>query len=132
MAMALANACYRPDKVQYVCAHGPSDQTLDRAETEAIKAVFKAHAYAVPVSSIKGVTGNPLCAAGALECAASAMAILHQCVPPTANYENPDPDCDLDYVPEGPRQLELQTVLLNAHGLGGGNASLVLEQVNLS
>lgn len=131
MEMALANACCRPDKVQYVCAHGPSDLTLDRVETNAIKSVMKSRAYAVPVSSIKGVTGNPLCAAGALECATSAMAIHTQCVPPTANYENPDPDCDLDYVPEGPRRLSLQTVLLNAHGLGGGNASLILEQISL-
>lgn len=131
MEMALANSRCPADRVQYICAHGPSDPVLDRVETEAIKAVFKAHAHEVPVSSIKGVTGNPLCAAGALECAACAMAIRENCVPPTANYEHPDPDCDLDYVPGAPRRLDVRTVLMNAHGLGGGNASLVLEKVSL-
>ena len=130
MAMALANSGLRPQRVQYVCAHGPSDPVLDRVETTALKSALGSHAYAVPVSSIKGVTGNPMCAAGALECAACAMALRHQRVPPTANYEYPDPECDLDYVPGESRRADLQTVLLNAHGLGGANASLVLERAD--
>ncbi|MCB1102809.1 MAG: hypothetical protein KDL10_10620, partial [Kiritimatiellae bacterium] len=86
-------------------------------------------AYHFPVSSIKGVTGNPLSAAGPLQVAACLLAMRDGRVPPTANYEVPDPWCDLDYVPNEPRSMDLHRALVNLHGLGGGNSSLIIEQV---
>lgn len=130
MRQALANACKRPDNVDYICAHGPGHPEMDRNETRIIKQVFGRRAYKVPVSSIKGVTGNPLAAAGAFQLVACAMAIRHQTIPPTANLEKPDPECDLDYVPLVPRQAKLDTILINSHGLGGGNSTLIVERIH--
>lgn len=129
MAEALANAGRYPEDVGYVCAHGPSDIVIDRVETSAIKAVLGAHAYRIPVTSIKGVTGNPMAAAGALETATCALIMQNGLVPPTANYQFPDPLCDLDYVAGRPRQAEIRCALINIHGLGGANSSLVVEKV---
>ncbi len=129
MRLALANALCMPADIDYICAHGPSDPEIDIVETEAIKFVFGEHAHRIPVSSIKGCTGNPLSAAGPLQIAAAAMALRTGIVPPTANHEHPDLRCDLDYVPGRPRHLALRRALVNVHGLGGGNTSLVLERV---
>jgi len=129
MRVALANACKRPADIHYICAHGPGHIVLDRAETAMIKAVFGDYAYRIPISSIKGVTGNPLAAAGPLQLAASGLALRAQIVPPTANLENPDPLCDLDYVPGSPRPVRVNCVLVNCHGLGGGNSCMVVEKV---
>ncbi len=128
----LANAGRRPMHVDYICAHGPGHPELDRVETRMIKNVFGQHAYKIPVSSIKGVTGNPLSAAGAFQVIACSMAIKHGIIPPTANLEKPDPICDLDYVPKIPRFAHLNCILINSHGLGGGNSCLVLEKMRLS
>lgn len=130
MNMALANSGRHPSDIRYICAHGPSDPILDMIETEAIKTVFGRQAYDIPVSSIKGVTGNPLSAAGPFQLAACAMAIRESKVPPTANYEEPDPQCDLDYVPGEPRNAEISCALINVHGMGGGNSSLIVERVD--
>jgi len=127
MALALANARLRPEEIDYVCAHGPSDPLIDHQETLMLRETLGRHAYRIPVSSIKGVTGNPLSAAGPLELAACALAIRHECVPPTANYTTPDPDCDLDYVPQA-RVGRIGYALVNLHGMGGGNTTLVVRR----
>jgi 3-oxoacyl-[acyl-carrier-protein] synthase II len=129
MGSALANAALYPCDVDYICAHGPSDTVIDRVETAAIRDLMGAHAYRIPVSSIKGVTGNPLAASAPFQAAAVCLAMRDGRVAPTANYVHPDPECDLDYVPGGPRLAQVQAALLNVHGLGGGNSSMVLERV---
>ncbi len=126
MNRAMANACACPEDLNYVCAHGPSDPTIDRVETEMIKHALGEQAYKVPVSSIKGVLGNPLAAAGPFQVIACAMAMQEGMIPPTANYENADPDCDLDYTPK-PRRARIKTALINLHGLGGGNSSMIVR-----
>lgn len=128
MQMALDNAGRYPEDMEYICAHGPSDPILDEVETLAIKDVFKDRAYRIPVSSIKGVTGNPLAAAGPLQACACVLAMTNQMLPPTANYETPDPNCDLDYVPRQARHFPLRRALVNVHGMGGINTSLCMEQ----
>jgi 3-oxoacyl-[acyl-carrier-protein] synthase II len=132
MRDALTNACLRPEDVDYVCAHGPSDLIMDRVESAMIRELFGPHAERLPVSSIKGVTGNPLSAAGPLEIAACALAMREGWIPPTANYSDPDPECDLDYVGEGARRAVLRHALINLHGLGGSNSSLVVKAVGAS
>jgi len=129
MNAAIANSGLRATDVDYVCAHGPSDPLLDRVETEMLKATLGSWAYRVPVSSVKGVTGNPLAAAGPFQLAACALALRDGIVPPTANYETPDPDCDLDYVPVEPRRAALRHALINGHGFGGSNSSLVVGSI---
>ena len=132
MRMALANAGKRPAHVDYICAHGPGDPVIDRNETSSIKELFGQRAYHVPVSSIKGVTGNPLAAAGAFQVIACSLAMRDHAIPPTANLDKPDPACDLDYVPLHFRKAVLNTILINSHGLGGGNSSLIVERLNIS
>jgi 3-oxoacyl-[acyl-carrier-protein] synthase II len=127
--MALANAGRLPKDIDYVCAHGPSDPVIDRIETTMLKRTFGPHAYRIPVSSIKGVTGNPLAAAGPLQLATCALAMRDKIVPPTANYQTPDPACDLDYVPNKPRRANVRRALVNIHGMGGGNSCAVVEAV---
>ena len=128
MMEALANSGKRPEHVDYICAHGPGHPILDVIETSMIKKVFGSLAYKLPISSIKGVTGNPLAAAGPLQAIACALAFRHGIIPPTANLEKPDPDCDLDYVPLRARQHRFACALINAHGLGGGNSTLIVEK----
>jgi 3-oxoacyl-[acyl-carrier-protein] synthase II len=128
MQEALNNSCLRPDDVDYVCAHGPSDLVLDRVETQSIRTVFRDRADGIPVSSIKGVTGNPLSAAGPMELAACAMMFGSGLIAPTANYTEADPACDLDYVGEGARRSRVRRALVNVHGLGGGNSSVVVAR----
>jgi len=126
---ALANARHRLGDVDYICAHGPSDRCLDHLETNVIKSVFGSHAYRIPVTSIKGVTGNPFAAAGPLQVAACALILRDNLIPPTANLDKPDPKCDLDYVPLVARHAAPQCILINSHGMGGGNSCLVVERV---
>jgi 3-oxoacyl-[acyl-carrier-protein] synthase II len=128
MRQALANASCLPEDVDYICAHGPSHRELDRVETERIKRVFGPAAYGIPVSSIKAVVGNPLAAACPMQLVACSLAMRDGLVPPTANLEEPDPSCDLDYVPHRARRATLNTILVNTHGLGGGNTCLVAER----
>jgi 3-oxoacyl-[acyl-carrier-protein] synthase II len=130
MELALANAGSSKDEVDYISAYGPGDPILDAAEVGYIKEVFGNRAYSIPVSSIKGVTGNPLAAAGPLQIAACALSIRDQLVPPTANYRFPDPDCDLDVVPYRARKVKINCALLNVRGLGGSASSLVVDRVN--
>jgi 3-oxoacyl-[acyl-carrier-protein] synthase II len=111
-----------------VCAHAPSDPLLDRIETYAVKKVLEDYAYKIPVSSIKSMIGNPLAAGGPMQIIASVMAIRDKIIPPTINYEDPDPECDLDYVPNNSRNNNIKTVLVNSHGIGGSNASIIITE----
>ena len=126
MSLALQNADLKPEDVSYINAHGTSTYLNDKSETAAIKTVFGEQAYKIPVSSTKSMTGHLLGASGALEGVISAMAIMNNILPPTINYETPDPVCDLDYVPNQPRKAEPNYVMSNSFGFGGHNATLIL------
>ncbi|PZR60250.1 MAG: beta-ketoacyl-[acyl-carrier-protein] synthase II [Chloroflexi bacterium] len=128
MRGALADAGLRLEEIDYINAHGTSTGPNDRSETAAIKSVFGERAYAVPVSSTKSMTGHMLGAGGGVEAIASILAIEHGCLPPTINYENPDPDCDLDYVPNSSRTAEVGTAMSNSFGFGGHNATLIFRR----
>jgi 3-oxoacyl-[acyl-carrier-protein] synthase II len=129
MELALANASCDKSEIDYISAYGPGDPMLDAAETRYIKEVFGARAYSIPISSIKGVTGNPLAAGGPLQIAACGLAIRDQIIPPTANYEIADPQCDLDVVPARARRAKIDRTLLNVRGLGGSASSVVVDRV---
>ena len=127
MRMALDEAGLRPEDIDYINAHGTSTQPNDREETAAIKQVFGEHAYKLLVSSTKSMTGHLLGAAGALEAIACLLAIRDGCIPPTINYQTPDPGLDLDYVPNTARAKAITTALSNSMGFGGHNASLIVR-----
>lgn len=129
MRMALEDAGISPQDVSYINAHGTSTPLNDVIETQAIKKVFGQHAFKLAVSSTKSMTGHLLGAAGAAEAAFTCLAIRDQIAPPTINYENPDPDCDLDYVPNKARAMDIRYALSNSFGFGGTNASLVFSRV---
>lgn len=129
MELALANASCDKTEIDYISAYGPGDPMLDAAETRYIKEVFGSRAYSIPVSSIKGVTGNPLAAGGPLQIATCGLAIRDQIIPPTANYEIADPNCDLDVVPTRARKATVDRALLNVRGLGGSASSMVIDRV---
>ncbi len=126
MVAAMTDAKVSPEDVDYISAHAPSDKHFDRIETEAIKLVFGHRAYRVPISSIKSCIGNPIAAAGVLQTIATLLSIREGKIPPTINYEHPDPACDLDYVPNKWRYGHIDVALVNSHGLGGTYSSLVL------
>jgi 3-oxoacyl-[acyl-carrier-protein] synthase II len=126
MRAALRRAEIAPERVGYLNAHGTSTPLGDLAETRAIKQVFGEHAYELAVSSTKSVTGHCFGAAGAIEAMMCVLALHHGVLPPTANYEHPDPECDLDYVPNEARQVQVEVALSNAMGLGGHNACVLV------
>ncbi|WP_139492882.1 beta-ketoacyl-ACP synthase II [Brevibacillus dissolubilis] len=128
MQKALKNAEIDPKEVDYINAHGTSTGQGDIAETQAIKEVFGDHAYELAVSSTKSMTGHLLGATGAIEAVATAFALRDQIMPPTINLENPDPECDLDYVPNVARKAELDVAMSNTFGFGGHNATLVFRR----
>src|SRR5438876_12067308 len=129
MGLALANAQITINEVDYISAYGPGDPVLDAAEVVRIKDVFSDRSYSIPVSSIKGVTGNPLAAGGPFQIAACALMMRDQVIAPTANYEVPDPECDLDFVPNRPRKRQLDCVLINVRGLGGSASTMVVNRI---
>jgi 3-oxoacyl-[acyl-carrier-protein] synthase II len=128
MKMALRSGGLEPTDISYVNAHGTSTPQGDICETQAIKTVFGAHARKLAVSSTKGATGHMLGAAGAVEMAVCAKAIQTDKVPPTINYEHPDPECDLDYVPNTAREMRVNAVLNNSFGFGGHNATIAAKK----
>jgi 3-oxoacyl-[acyl-carrier-protein] synthase II len=128
MAMALRKAGVAPAQIDYINAHGTSTPHNDRIETLAIKKLFGEHAYKLAVSSTKSMTGHLLGAAGGLEAGIAALAIYHQTAPPTINLEQPDPDCDLDYVSGKSRPLAMEYALSNSFGFGGTNAALLFKR----
>ena len=130
MRQALHRADIDPQRVGYINAHGTSTPLGDAAETKAIKDVFGDHAYKLAVSSTKSVTGHCLGAAGAIEAMMCVLAIHHGVLPPTINYEHPDPTCDLDYVPNTAREAHIDVALSNAMGLGGHNGCVLVGRVD--
>ncbi len=128
MQLALSSASLQPADISYINAHGTSTYLNDKSETFAIKTVFGEQAYKIPVSSTKSMTGHLLGASGALEGIISALAIMNNILPPTINYETPDPVCDLDYVPNQPRKAAVDHVMSNSFGFGGHNATLIMSR----
>lgn len=128
MNQALDDAGLKPESIDYINAHGTSTELNDSIETKAIKGVFGDHAYKLAVSSTKSMLGHSLGATGGMEAAISTLALRDQVMPPTINYETPDPECDLDYVPNQKRPAELNYVMTNSFGFGGTNASLILAR----
>jgi len=128
MRAALSRSRVEPERVGYINAHGTSTPQGDLAETKAIKQVFGEHAYELAVSSTKSVLGHLFGAAGAVEAMMCVLAVHHGVLPPTINYRNPDPECDLDYVPNEARQVQVDVALSNAMGLGGHNACVLVAR----
>jgi 3-oxoacyl-[acyl-carrier-protein] synthase II len=130
IATALADAGVAPEQIDYVNAHGTSTELNDRLETKALKIVFGEHARRLAISSTKSMVGHLLGASGAIELAAAALSVERGQVHPTINYATPDPDCDLDYVPNAARDLNVRVAISNSFGFGGHNTCLVLGKVN--
>ncbi len=128
MEAALKDAGMAPTEIDHINPHATSTPAGDIAETQAIKALFGPHAYKMPISATKSMTGHLLGAAGAVEAIAAAMALKTGIVPPTINLENPDPECDLDYVPNKPRRVPIGTAMSNSFGFGGHNATIILAR----
>jgi len=128
MRLALEDAGLKPEQIDYINAHGTSTPLNDKSETAAIKATFGEHAYKVAISSTKSMTGHLLGASGAVEAAICTLVFQHGILPATINYTTPDPDCDLDYVPNTPRQAQPRYIMSNSFGFGGHNATLILSR----
>jgi 3-oxoacyl-[acyl-carrier-protein] synthase II len=128
MQQALDESRLRPEEVSYISAHGTGTPTNDRLETLAVKRVFNGAAYQIPISSIKSMLGHTMGAASAIEAAVCALAVYHDQIPPTINLEEPDPACDLDYVPNRARARRVAVAMNNAYAFGGNNASLILRK----
>jgi 3-oxoacyl-[acyl-carrier-protein] synthase II len=129
MRLALKDAGLTPDAVDYISAHATSTEVGDTMEVEAIKAVFGAHAPRLAVSAIKSMTGHLLGGAGGIAGAAAALSVYHDIAPPTINLDNPDPACDLDFVPHTARPMPINVAMVNAFGFGGHNVSLVFKKL---
>ena len=130
MKMALRTSGLNATDITYITAHGTSTPQCDIAETQAIKSVFGDHAKKLAVSSTKGATGHMLGAAGAVETAACVLAIKHSIIPPTINLQNPDPECDLDYVPNTAREMQVDAIVNNSFGFGGHNSTIAAKKFN--
>jgi 3-oxoacyl-[acyl-carrier-protein] synthase II len=128
MKAALASAGLNPEDVDYVNAHGTSTPAGDIGETQGIRSVFGAHADKLMVSSSKSMTGHLLGAAGGIEAAFSILAVQHGVVPPTINLDDPDPECDLDYVPHTAREADVRVAVSNSFGFGGTNATVIVRK----
>lgn len=128
MKQALQSAALNLEEINYINAHGTSTLYNDKTETQAVKQLFGQHAYSIPISSTKSMTGHLLGATGAVELTACILAFEQQLLPPTINYEYPDPDCDLDYVPNLARQAQVKVAISNSMGFGGHNATLAIRQ----
>ena len=127
---ALNEAGIHPEEIDYINAHGTSTPLNDKNETKIIKNVFGERAYKIAISANKSMTGHSLGAAGSIEAIASLLTLKHQFIPPTINYETPDPECDLDYIPNHGREAEVHTILSNSYGFGGKNSALIFRDFN--
>ena len=125
---ALRDANLSPSDIDHINAHGSSTILNDKVETKVIKEIFGEHAYRIPISDNKSMIGHSLGAAGAIELVASVLTLRNQFIPPTINYEFPDPECDLDYVPNRGRKSSVTTVLKNSFGFGGKNSSIIIRK----
>ena len=130
MKQALIEGGVQPEQVDYISAHGTGTKENDSTETKAIKRVFGDHAYRVPISSIKSMVGHLIAAAGVVEAIACVLAFRDQKLPPTINLNEPDPECDLDYLPNKARDAKVDVALSNSFGFGGQNDALVMKRVN--
>ncbi len=130
MELALEDAGLDKEDVDYINAHGSSSRSTDKKETKAIKMALGQYARRVFISSIKSMIGQPLAATGGIQLITAALAIKNKCLPPTINYEYPDPDCDLDYIPNQARDEKIKVALVNAFGMGGSNVSMALKEFN--
>jgi 3-oxoacyl-[acyl-carrier-protein] synthase II len=128
MAKALGHCGLQPDDVSYISAHGTGTPTNDQRETVAVKRVFQEAAYRIPISSIKSMLGHTMGAASAIEAAACALTVLYDRIPPTMHLEEPDPECDLDYVPNAAREHTVHVAMNNAYAFGGNNSSVILKK----
>lgn len=128
MQIAIEDAGLRPDDIDYINAHGTSTPLNDRIESKAVRAVFGDYAYRLAISSTKSMTGHLLGASGGVEFIASLLSVIHNVVPPTINYEHPDPECDLDYVPNTAQERRVRVALTNSFGFGGHNVTLVVKE----
>lgn len=128
MTMALKNSRLIPEQISYISAHGTGTLLNDKLETVAIKRLFREKAYKIPVSSIKSMLGHTMGAASAIESAVCALAVYHDRIPPTINLDEPDPECDLDYVPNFAREYKVNAAMNNAYAFGGNNASLIFRK----
>jgi 3-oxoacyl-[acyl-carrier-protein] synthase II len=126
---ALRDSCLNPEDVDYICGHAHSSVVLDRKEAEVVKKIFGEHAYRIPVSSIKAMVAHSMAGGTAMQSIAACLSMYHGIIPPTINYEVPDPDCDLDFVPNQPREKKIQVVLVNSFGLGGTNVVITYRKV---
>ena len=127
MRDAFRDAGVRPDEIDYISAHGTGTEENDKVETLAIRTVFGENARKVPVSSVKSMLGHLIAGAGAVELITCVLAIRDQVIPPTINYNEPDPTCDLDYVPNQARKTRVRTCLSNSFGFGGQNDTLIIR-----
>jgi 3-oxoacyl-[acyl-carrier-protein] synthase II len=132
MLLTLDNARVDPSEIDYINAHGSSTPLNDKIETRVVKEIFGERAYKLPISSNKSMIGHSLGAAGAIEVIASTLTIKYQFIPPTINYEFPDPECDLDYVPNRGRKAIINTVLSSSYGFGGKNSDIIIRKFSLS
>ena len=130
MNLAMADAGLSTEKIDYISAHGTSTKQNDLAETNAIKKVFGKTAYKVPISSIKSMIGHTIGASGAIQAVANCLSLQCGVVPPTINLQEPDPLCDLDYVPHESREVKVKTIILNSFGFGSNNAALIMTRFN--
>jgi len=128
MHLAIKDAGLSPKDIDYINAHGTATKINDRVETEAIKEVFGDHAYKLPISSTKSMIGHGMGASSALEVIATVLSVKNHLIPPTVNYQKPDPECDLDYVPNQARPKEIKYAISNSFGFGGSNAVLVINK----
>ena len=130
MQIAMRSAGVDPDDIDYINAHGTSTPLNDKIETMIIKKVFGKRAYQIPISATKSMVGHLIGAAGSVELIATILAMEHGVIPPTINYETPDPECDLDYVPNRSRPAQIRTAMKNSFGFGGKNSILIIRKVD--